>query len=106
MKWNASSLYSCIPPAGFVTIAGRMLLQHLSAAVDPEMHELVGERLQKSFDGKMYSGTIVRYRSGNRFIIEYDDGDAEDLPLKSIMPLLIEVRCHTLRCMYCHHTHD
>lgn len=48
----------------------------------------VGARLQKNFEGTLYSGTVVSIIE-ELYHIQYSDGDEEDLDLTELRPLLL-----------------
>jgi len=50
---------------------------------DNEKDRFIGKRIQKQFDGKMYSGTVVK-RGREYYKIHYDDGDQEEMDAEEV----------------------
>ena len=51
---------------------------------------LVGRRVEKVFDGKHYRGTVGTQDEDGLYLVEYDDGDSEEMDADDIYEVLVD----------------
>ncbi|KAL0031707.1 hypothetical protein WJX79_002272 [Trebouxia sp. C0005] len=57
-------------------------------ALEPE--ELVGRAVQQQFEEGLFKGIVKKYNKKHRwFLIEYEDGDRQDLTWKELQPIML-----------------
>lgn len=66
------------------------LARTTAAAGAPLRAAAVGRRLQKRFGGELYGGVVAEFLPARRwYLVQYDDGDAEDLAWEDLRALLL-----------------
>ncbi|XP_058087295.1 DDT domain-containing protein PTM-like [Magnolia sinica] len=57
----------------------------------PDRWDLVGRRVRKEFVGSgVFIGRILRFKRGGLYLVEYEDGDREDLEYEEVCDLLVK----------------
>ncbi|KAL5981950.1 hypothetical protein ACLOJK_016017 [Asimina triloba] len=57
----------------------------------PDRWDLVGRRVRKEFPGNgVFFGRIVRFKRGGLYLVEYEDGDREDLEYAEVCEVLVD----------------
>ncbi|KAA6423756.1 MAG: hypothetical protein FRX49_06327 [Trebouxia sp. A1-2] len=69
--------------------SGELLDLHRGGeALEPE--ELVGRAVQQQFEEGLFKGIVKKYNKKHRwFLIEYEDGDRQDLTWKELQPIML-----------------